>query len=154
MTESFGPYCGDRADVDMPTDKWGSCGRPFEGVEVRIVDPETGEHLPPGEQGEIWLRGPNILRGMCGRDRSTVFTRDGHYRTGDLGRLDADGYLWYAGRLDDMFKVKGATVYPSEVEAALRAVDGVRQAYVTDVGRAGRRPGPHRPGARRRCAPT
>jgi acyl-CoA synthetase (AMP-forming)/AMP-acid ligase II len=139
MTESFGPYCGDRADVDMPADKWGSCGRPFEGVEVRIVDPETGEHLPPGEQGEIWLRGPNILRGMCGRDRSTVFTRDGHHRTGDLGRLDADGYLWYAGRLDDMFKVKGATVYPSEVEAALRAVDGVRQAYVTDVAHDGQR---------------
>ncbi len=133
MTESFGPYCGARADIDMPADKWGSCGRPFEGIEVRIVDPETGDELPAGEQGEIWLRGPNILRGMCGRGRETVFTRDGCYRTGDLGRLDADGYLWYAGRLDDMFKVKGATVYPSEVEAALRAVAGVRMVHVTDV---------------------
>ena len=80
------------------------------------------------------------MRGICGRTRSAVFTVDGWYRTGDLGRLDDDGYLWYDGRLDDMFKVKGATVYPSEVEAALRSVAGVRQAYVTDVAGAGGRP--------------
>lgn len=133
MTESFGPYCGDRLDTDMPPDKHGSCGRPFPGVEVRVADPDSGAEAPVGEQGEIWLRGPNLLRGIRGRHRSDVFTSDGWYRTGDLGRLDADGYLWYAGRLDDMVKVKGATVYPSEVEAALRAVDAVRQAYVTDV---------------------
>ena len=123
MSESCGPYCGDRLDVDMPPEKHGSCGRPFPGVEVRIAEPD----------GEIWLRGPNLMRGICGRERSTVFTADGWYRTGDLGRLDDDGYLWYSGRLDDMFKVKGATVYPSEVEAALRSVPGVAQAHVTDV---------------------
>ncbi len=100
---------------------------------MRIVEPETGAELPAGQQGEIWLRGPNLLRGICGRLRSSVFTADGSYRTGDLGRLDAEGYLWYSGRLDDMLKVKGATVYPSEVEAALRAVDDVRAAFVTDV---------------------
>jgi acyl-CoA synthetase (AMP-forming)/AMP-acid ligase II len=77
--------------------------------------------------------GPNLLRGICGRVRSAVFTPDGFSRAGDLGRLDEDGYLWFGGRLDDMVKVKGATVYPSEVEAALRSVDGVRQAHVTDV---------------------
>jgi acyl-CoA synthetase (AMP-forming)/AMP-acid ligase II len=133
MTETFGPYCGDRLDVDMPPAKHGSCGRPFAGTEVRIADPGAGAEVPAGEQGEIWLRGPNLMRGICGRHRSTVFTPDGWYRTGDLGRLDEDGYLWFGGRLDDMFKVKGATVYPSEVEAALRAVAGVRQAHVTDV---------------------
>jgi acyl-CoA synthetase (AMP-forming)/AMP-acid ligase II len=133
MTESFGPYCGARLDTDLPPDKYGSCGRPFAGVEVRIVDPESGTELPAGEQGEIWLRGPNLARGICGRLRSTVFTTDGSYRTGDLGRLDEDGYLFYAGRLDDMVKVKGATVYPSEVEEALRSIEGVRGAYVTDV---------------------
>jgi acyl-CoA synthetase (AMP-forming)/AMP-acid ligase II len=62
-----------------------------------------------------------------------VFTADGWYRTGDLGRLDADGYLWYSGRLDDMIKVKGATVYPAEVEAGLRSIEGVRQAHVAAV---------------------
>jgi len=133
MTESFGPWCGDRLDSDLPNGAWGSCGRPFVGVEVRITAPDTGAECPTGEQGEIWLRGPNLLRGICGRLRSSVFTEDGWYRTGDLGRLDGDGYLWYGGRLDDMFKVKGATVYPSEVEAVLRSLDVVRQAHVTDV---------------------
>jgi acyl-CoA synthetase (AMP-forming)/AMP-acid ligase II len=133
MSESFGPYCGDRLDTDLPPGKLGSCGRPFAGVEVRIADPATGTALARGEQGEIWLRGPNLMRGICGRVRSSVFTADGWYRTGDCGRLDEDGYLWYGGRLDDMFKVRGATVYPSEVEAALRSIGAVRQAHVTDV---------------------
>ncbi len=89
--------------------------------------------MPPGERGEICVRGRNVMRAICGRTRDTTFDADGFYATGDLGALDADGYLWYHGRFDDMFKVKGATVYPSEVEAALRAIDGVRQAHVTDV---------------------
>jgi acyl-CoA synthetase (AMP-forming)/AMP-acid ligase II len=133
MTETFGPYCSDRLDVDMPPDKWGSSGRPLPGVEVRITDPDTVQAMAAGAEGEIWLRGPNLLRGICGRSRSEVFTADGWFRTGDRGVVDADGYLWYRGRLDDMFKVKGATVYPSEVEAALRALPSVRQAHVTDV---------------------
>ena len=132
MTETFGPYCGSRLDVDLPTSKHGSCGRPFDGIEVRIVDPATGAGVAPGTTGEILVRGPNVMRGICGRVRSDVFDADGFYATGDLGDLDEDGYLWYAGRLDDMVKVKGATVYPSEVEVALRAVSGVRQAFVTD----------------------
>jgi acyl-CoA synthetase (AMP-forming)/AMP-acid ligase II len=73
------------------------------------------------------------MRAICGRTRDTTFDADGFYPTGDLGALDADGYLWLHGRADDMFKVKGATVYPSEVEAALRAIDGVRLAHVTNV---------------------
>ncbi len=133
MTESFGPYCGDRLDVDLPEERWGSCGRPFAGVEVRVADPDSGQVRPAGEEGEIWLRGPNLLRGICGRLRSDVFTPDGWFRTGDRGVLDDAGHLWHRGRLDDMFKVKGATVYPSEVEAALRTVPEVRQAHVADV---------------------
>ena len=134
MTESGGPYCGDRLDTDMARNAWRSCGRPFVGTEVVIADPETGATLPVGESGEIWLRGPHLMRGICGKTRSEVFTADGFYRTGDLGRLDADGYLFYDRRLDDMFKVSGATVYPSEVEAALRGIPGVRAAAVTAVG--------------------
>ncbi len=133
MTESFGPYCGDRLDTDMPRSKWGSCGRPFEGIDVRVADPDTCRGLPAGSEGEIQLRGRNLMRGICGRTRSELFTLDGFYRTRDLGRLDDDGYLWYVGRLDDMFKVKGATVYPTEVEAALRSTPGVSQAFVTNV---------------------
>ncbi|ADP83050.1 AMP-dependent synthetase and ligase [Pseudofrankia inefficax] len=133
MTESFGPYCGSRLDTDLPAGKHGSCGQPFAGVEVRVVDPATGEPLPPGAEGEIRLRGPHLMRGICGRHRANVFDRDGFYPTADAGVLDAEGYLWYRGRLDDMFKVSGATVYPLEVETALRGLAGVREAFVTDV---------------------
>jgi acyl-CoA synthetase (AMP-forming)/AMP-acid ligase II len=137
MTETFGPYCGARLDLDLPRDKYGSCGQPFDGVELRITDPETGTSLAPGELGEVRVRGRNVMRGICGRTRDAVFDIDGYYATGDLGVLDNDGYLWYRGRRDDMFKVSGATVYPSEVETALRGIDGVRQAHVTNVPNAG-----------------
>jgi acyl-CoA synthetase (AMP-forming)/AMP-acid ligase II len=133
MTESFGPYCGYRADTDMPRSAWGSCGKPFAGTEVRIVDPDTGEPVPAGTIGMIQIRGPNTLRGICRRRREEVFTADGFYPTGDLGHLDDDGFMFYHGRSDDMFKVSGATVYPSEVEQALRGIDGVQNAFVTDV---------------------
>ena len=119
MTESFGPYCADRLDRDLPVEKRGSCGHPFPGVEVQVTDPDSGRPVSAGEEGEIWLRGPSILRGICGRPASAVFTPEGFLRTGDLARIDEDGYLWFAGRLDDMFKVSGATVYPSEVELSL-----------------------------------
>jgi acyl-CoA synthetase (AMP-forming)/AMP-acid ligase II len=133
MTETFGPYCGSRLDRDLPEDKLGSCGQPFADVEVRIVDPETRAVLERGRQGEIEVRGPNQMRGLCGRLREATFTPDGFYPTGDLGILDADGHLFYGGRTDDMFKVSGATVYPTEVEAALRTIPGVAQAYVTNL---------------------
>jgi acyl-CoA synthetase (AMP-forming)/AMP-acid ligase II len=106
----------------------------FAGIEVRIVDPESGRAVAAGVQGQIQPRGPNMMRGICGRMHSALFDAQGYYATGDLGSLDADGYLWYAGRLDDMFKVSGATVYPTEVESGLRSIPGVAQAFVTDVG--------------------
>jgi len=133
MTESFGPYCGYPADTDMPPSAWGSCGKPFDGMEVRIVDPDTGQPVPAGTIGMIQLRGPHTLRGICRRSREDLFTPDGYYPTGDLGHLDDDGFMFYHGRSDDMFKVSGATVYPSEVEQALRTIDGVENAFVTEV---------------------
>lgn len=133
MTETCGPYCGANGDADLPPEKYGSCGQLLDGVQVRIVDPDSHEVLAAGELGEICVRGPNVMRGICGRTRDSTFDADGYYCGGDLGVLDADGYLWFHGRADDMFKVKGATVYPSEVEAALRAISGVQQAHVTNV---------------------
>src|SRR6516165_6523678 len=136
MTEAFGPYCGYPADTDMPPSAWGSCGKPFPGMEVRIVDPDnphTGEPVATGTVGMIQIRGPHTLRGICRRAREDLFTADGFYPTGDLGHLDEDGFLFYHGRSDDMFKVSGATVYPGEVERALRAIHGVQNAYVTNV---------------------
>jgi acyl-CoA synthetase (AMP-forming)/AMP-acid ligase II len=133
MTETFGPYCGARLDLDLPEAARGSCGKPFDGFEARIVDPDGGVQCAAGEVGEIRVRGRNLMRGICGRTRDETFDADGFYPTGDLGSLDAAGYLRYHGRLDDMFKVKGATVYPAEVEAAIRAISGVQQAHVTNV---------------------
>jgi acyl-coenzyme A synthetase/AMP-(fatty) acid ligase len=133
MTETFGPYAGFRLDTDLPPAQRGSCGRPFEGVVVRIVDVETGEPLAPGVTGLIEIGGPDLMRGICGRSREETFTPDGCYATGDLGSLDADGYLFFAGRADDMFKVSGATVFPTEVEESLRSIDFVSRAYVTDL---------------------
>lgn len=133
MTEAFGPYCGYPADTDLPVPAWGSCGKPFPGIEIRIVDVDSGQPVAAGTVGMIELRGPHMLRGICRRSREDVFTADGYYPTGDLGRLDTDGFLYYHGRSDDMFKVSGATVYPAEVERALRSVEGVQNAFVTDV---------------------
>lgn len=132
MTEAFGPYCGYPADTDMPRTAWGSCGKPFAGTEVRIVG-AADTPVPAGTVGAIQIRGPHILRGICRRSREELFTPDGFYPTGDLGHLDDDGFLFYHGRSDDMFKVSGATVYPSEVQRALRAIPGVENAFVTSV---------------------
>ncbi len=137
MTESFGPYSGYALDQRLPPGKEGSCGQVFDGVELRVVDLETGAPVPSGETGELQVRGPNLMRGICGRTRAEVFTEDGFYPTGDVGHLDADGFLFLTGRRDDMFKVRGATVYPSEVEAALRTIPGVGRALVVDIAREG-----------------
>lgn len=133
MTETFGPYCGYPADTDMPRSAWGSCGKPFPEMEVRIADPDSGHPVSAGTVGIIQIRGPHTLRGICRRSREELFTADGFYATGDLGRLDDNGFLFYHGRSDDMFKVRGATVYPGEVEQALREIDGVDNAIVTNV---------------------
>lgn len=73
------------------------------------------------------------MRGICRRSREELFTPDGYYPTGDLGHLEDGGFMFYHGRSDDMFKVSGATVYPSEVEQALRTIAGVEGAFVTEV---------------------
>ena len=137
MTESFGPYSGYRLDQELPPGKEGSCGQVFDGVELRVVDLDTGRPVAAGETGELQLRGPNLMRGICGRTRAEIFFEDGFYATGDVGHVDADGFLFLTGRRDDMFKVRGATVYPSEVESALHALPAVRRAYVVDVVAAG-----------------
>jgi acyl-CoA synthetase (AMP-forming)/AMP-acid ligase II len=117
----------------MPETAWGSCGKPFAGMQVRIADPDSGAEVPAGTVGMIHIRGPHVMRGICRRAREEVFTPDGFYPTGDLGHLDADGFLFYHGRTDDMFKVSGSTVYPTEIEQALRTLDGVTAAFVTNV---------------------
>ncbi len=133
MTESFGPYCGWPLDQLLPHGKHGSMGKPFAGAHVRICDPESGAVLGANEAGAIQIGGPNILKGVCGREREDTFTADGWYDTGDMGRIDDDGFLWFAGRRNDMVKIGGATVYPAETAAMLERLPGVERAVVCDV---------------------
>jgi len=113
------------------TERKGSCGLPLTGVELRIVD-DAGTALAPNEQGHIEVRGPNVFRGYWNDQQKTreSFTGDGFFKTGDLGRLDQDGYLWIVGRAKDVVMNNGITVYPKEVEQYLASVPGVVESAV------------------------
>ena len=133
MTESFAYHTIEATGAVLPEEKRGACGRPLPGMERQIRHPETGEPLAEGEQGELCLRGFNLMQGLYKREREEVFTPDGFYRTGDRGRIDADDYYSFEGRLGDMIKTGGANVSPREVEIVLAALDGVEQAFVAGV---------------------
>ncbi len=108
---------------------------PHEGVEVRIADPATNAALAANMQGEIQVRGWNVMKGYYKNDaaNATVFTPDGWLRTGDLGVLGADGRLSMVGRLKDVFRVGGENVAPAEVEEVLLAHAAVATAQVIGV---------------------
>jgi acyl-CoA synthetase (AMP-forming)/AMP-acid ligase II len=132
MTESCGPHTFGR-ETDPPATLRGSFGRAVDGVEHRVVDPETGAVLPPGVDGEICVRGYSLMQGFYKVERERTFERDGFYRTGDGGFFDDAGFLWFRGRLGEMIKTAGANVAPSEVEAVVEGFVEVRNAYVVGV---------------------
>ncbi|MDI4664964.1 AMP-binding protein [Xanthobacter autotrophicus] len=112
----------------------GKVGTAIDGVELRIVDPVDGRELPPGEAGEVVLRGPNVMLGYLNRPDDTARAiRQGWLHTGDIGRLDAEGYLSVEDRLTDLIIVGGRNVYPAEVENALYAHPAVAEAAVYGV---------------------
>jgi len=133
MTETFGTHSGETKSEPAPPGKEGNCGRPMPNIERRIVDPETGAVLGPGEKGELWVRGTTLMRGYYKRERHEVFTPDGFFRTGDLCVIDGDDYLFFHARLGEMIKTGGANVAPREVEVVLAAMPGVREAIVFGV---------------------
>jgi long-chain acyl-CoA synthetase len=121
---SFSP-CEDNAP--------GSVGRPLPNITVTIRN-ENDEVLPAGEIGEVCVAGPTVMLGYVGDPDSTARKiRNGVLRTSDKGYLDKDGYLFLVGRADDLVKVSGEKVYPSEVENALETIDGVEEAAVIAV---------------------
>jgi 4-coumarate--CoA ligase len=113
----------------------GSSGITLPGTECRIVDPETGEDRGPGEEGELWVRGPQVMRGYLNNPAATAACLDaeGWLRTGDIAAFDADGYVYLHDRLKELIKVKGFQVAPAEVEAALQALPGIADAAVIGV---------------------
>ncbi|MCK9563474.1 MAG: acyl--CoA ligase [Bacteroidales bacterium] len=133
MSETFAPHSAEPLDVRLPADKAGASGRSVNNYERRVVDPETGLEVAPGEVGELQLRGGALMTGFYKRDRREVFTEDGFYPTGDLVRIDRDGYLFFVARRNDMIKTKAANVSRLEVEAALRELPDVALAVVTGL---------------------
>jgi long-chain acyl-CoA synthetase len=110
----------------------GSVGRAMPCNEVQVVDLETGTRaLPPGERGEIRVRGPHMMTGYRNRPEETAAVlRDGFIHTGDIGHLDADGFLFITDRRKDVILVKGFNVFPREVEEAIHAHPKVAAAGV------------------------
>jgi acyl-CoA synthetase (AMP-forming)/AMP-acid ligase II len=113
----------------------GSCGRAAAGLEVRVAASGGNAPLPAGEEGEVLLRGENVMLGYLDDPEATneAIDADGWLHTGDVGRLDENGYLKITDRLKDVFIVGGFNVYPAEVEQVLARLDGVVESAVVGV---------------------
>ena len=121
------PYDGDRRP--------GTVGFPLPGVELRVTEPGTTREAPRGEVGMIEVRGPNVFKGYWNMPERTAeeLRADGFFVTGDLGLVDADGYLQIVGRGKDLIISGGLNVYPKEVERVLDEQPGVRESAVIGV---------------------
>ncbi|MGB1789287.1 MAG: AMP-binding protein [Limisphaerales bacterium] len=115
------------------TQKAGSVGVPIRGVEFQIRN-DAGDVLPVGEPGEICIKGHNIMMGYWNNPEATEASiKDGWLLTGDIGRLDEDGYIYITDRKKDMLLVNGINVYPREVEEVIYQFDGIKEAAVVGV---------------------
>jgi long-chain acyl-CoA synthetase len=113
----------------------GSIGLPLPDVEARIVDADTLVEQPVGEAGELWVRGPQVMRGYWNRPDETAvtLTQDGWLRTGDIARMDEDGYFYMIDRLKDIIIASGLKIVPREVEEVLYEHPKVQEAVVAGV---------------------
>lgn len=121
------PYDGKRVP--------GAVGFPLPGVSLRITNPETGEELAQGEIGMIEVKGPNVFKGYWRMPDKTAseFREDGYFITGDLGRIDEQGYVHIVGRGKDLVISGGYNVYPKEIESEIDAIPGVVESAVIGV---------------------
>ncbi|WP_025033173.1 malonate--CoA ligase [Bradyrhizobium sp. DOA9] len=121
------PYDGERVP--------GAVGFPLPGVSVRVTDPETGKELPRDEIGMIEVKGPNVFKGYWRMPEKTEaeFRPDGFFITGDLGKIDAKGYVHILGRGKDLVISGGFNVYPKEIESEIDAMPGVVESAVIGV---------------------
>jgi len=110
--------------------KVGSIGTPIRGVEMKVVD-DDGDDVPPGDSGEIVIRGPNVMKGYWRRpDATAAVMKGGWFHTGDVARVDEDGYFFIVGRKKDMIIRGGYNVYPREIEEVLHEHPAVAEAAV------------------------
>ena len=126
LTETSPIVCANRLDVMEYT---GKLGLPVPSTEVAILD-EAGQEVPLGEIGEIGVRGPQVMRGYWNAPQETAkaFTPDGWFRTGDMGRMDAGGYVEFTDRSKDVIVVSGMKAWPTEIEEVVMRHPGVRDA--------------------------
>lgn len=134
MTEGSGIVTTGGYDMD-PELGFQALGYPLAGVSLKIVDLDTGQELPVGERGEVWIKGYNLLDGYYRDPAKTAEALDanGWYHTGDIGSVDEHGHLRFHGRFKDMLKVGGENVAAAEVEAVLATHDGVQLAQVVGL---------------------
>jgi acyl-CoA synthetase (AMP-forming)/AMP-acid ligase II len=120
---------------DVASKKPGSIGCPVASTECRVVDAATGRDVEPGQDGEIWVRGPQVMLGYFKRPAETLATvdADGWLHTGDIGHADADGDFYVVDRLKELIKYKGLQVPPAELEAALLSHPAVADAAVVPL---------------------
>ncbi|KAL6524921.1 4-coumarate--CoA ligase-like 5 [Orobanche minor] len=119
LTESTG--IGASTDSLEESRRYGTAGMLSPNMEAKIVDPESGEALPVSRTGELWLRGPSIMKGYFSNEEATALTLDsnGWLKTGDLCYIDEDGFIFVVDRLKELIKYKGYQVPPAELEALL-----------------------------------
>lgn len=112
--------------------KAGASGLSLPNTECRIVDPESGEDQPAGQEGELWVRGPQVMIGYLNNEKATkeTLTEDGWLKTGDVALIDEEGFMFIVDRLKELIKYKGFQVAPAELEATLVAHPGVQDAAV------------------------
>ncbi|OBF48701.1 long-chain-fatty-acid--CoA ligase [Mycolicibacterium monacense] len=112
-----------------------SAGQLIPNAELRVADPDTGDELPTGQQGELWFRTPQLMKGYHNKPEATAeaVTPDGWFRTGDVGRIDADGFIFVEDRLKDMIISGGENVYSIEVERVLAEHSAVTEVAVIGV---------------------
>jgi long-chain acyl-CoA synthetase len=107
------------ATPEVQLSKPGTCGKPFQGVDVAIVD-QDWNHLPTDQTGEIAVKSPKVLRAYVGQDKlPDGMINEGYCRTGDIGHLDEDGFIFITDRAKDMIVAGGVNIYPAEIESAL-----------------------------------
>ncbi|HJU11033.1 MAG TPA: AMP-binding protein, partial [Candidatus Binataceae bacterium] len=122
---------GSPAEVELKLKRLNSIGKPLPDVEIRVRD-ESNSFLPSGEVGEIIIRTPRIMKGYAGREDDAALA-DGWRATGDLGWVDGDGYVFFAGRKDDMIIRGGENIAPAEIETVLMSHPAVDEAAVIGV---------------------
>ncbi len=123
-------------DLDEPPESRALPGVwPADGIEARVVNPDTGEDLPPGQEGELWLRGRLVTAGYYKNPEETAkaFTSDGWFKTGDLAQPDDAGRIIFRGRLREVLRISHFMVAPGEIEAYLMTHPKVLQAFVIGV---------------------